>query len=148
MPGDSSRRNGKKGGRPAGSRNVATLEKDKVSAALRQRILHNADRLFNAQMALAEGCSFLLRKPKVGKNAKTEIVTDPETLRRFVDGELEGDEAADYFWLHTERPNIVAIQDAFNRAIGKPTDSVEVTGKDGDAIKVVFGGRHKPQEGQ
>jgi len=144
MPGDASRQNGKKGGRPKGSRNGATLEREKVAAALRQRILQNADRLFNAQLALAEGCSFLYRR-SLDKGGKAELVTDPETIRKFIDEELDPDQ---FVWIHTERPNITAIQDAFNRALGKPTESVEVSGKDGEAIRVVFGGRHKPQEGR
>jgi hypothetical protein len=143
MPGEASRQNGKKGGRPRGSKNVASLERDKVAAALRQRILQSADRLFNAQMSLAEGCAFLFKRGAAG--GKATLVTDEATLRRYVDGELDPEE---FVYLHTERPNIVAIQDAFNRALGKPTETVEVSGKDGEPVRVVFGGRHKPQEGK
>jgi hypothetical protein len=118
MPGEASRQNGKKGGRPRGSKNVASLERDKVAAALKQR-------------GAAGG--------------KATLVTDEATLRRYVDGELDPEE---FVYLHTERPNIVAIQDAFNRALGKPTETVEVSGKDGEPMRVFFGGRHKPQEGK
>jgi hypothetical protein len=143
MPGEASRQNGKKGGRPRGSKNVASLERDKVAAALKQRILQSADRLFNAQMSLAEGCAFLFKRGAAG--GKATLVTDEATLRRYVDGELDPEE---FVYLHTERPNIVAIQDAFNRALGKPTETVEVSGKDGEPMRVFFGGRHKPQEGK
>ncbi len=59
MVGETSRRNGKKGGRPKGRKNNATLEKEAALAAFQERVRKNIEPLFDAQMTLARGCSHL-----------------------------------------------------------------------------------------
>ena len=65
-------------GRPKGGKNKATKEKEAIEAELKQKVMRSVTRLFNAQMALAEGVQHLWRidKDKKGNNEKPVIVTD------------------------------------------------------------------------
>jgi hypothetical protein len=132
MPGDASRKNGAKGGRPKGRKNNATLEREAVSAEVRQRIMRNADRLVTAQLSVAEGCSFLFRREKNGKYAP---VKDETAIAKFLNGELDPEA---YEYIYTERPNNFAIQDMLNRALGKPVEQVDHkhTGPDGGPVQI------------
>lgn len=85
-----------------------------------------ADRLLQAQLQVAEGVSFLMRKPKEG-NGKTTIVKDEETIRRYFDGELDADDA-DWYFIAAERPSADAADRLLNRGLGKPTEKVEHSG--------------------
>ena len=108
-------------GRPRGSKDPHTLEREAVQAAFNQRVLNAADRLFHAQLAQAEGVTFLFKKPKTGKERKTERVTDAGTIRRFFDGELD-DSETDWYFVAGERPNSDAADRLLNRAFGKAPD--------------------------
>jgi hypothetical protein len=46
----------------------------------------------------------------------------------------ENDPNATYYFLTTKEPNNMAIDSMFNRAFGKPTESHELTGKDGQPL--------------
>lgn len=136
MPGDASRKNGQKGGRPKGSRNAATLEKDKVAEAFRQRVFRSADRLFDAQMTLAQGVSHLFKIEKASNKKEKPrhvLVTNEDEIRQYLDGAFEGRD--DYYYLTTKEPNNQAITDMLNRSLGKPKESVEVGGTDGAPIR-------------
>ena len=132
---EASRRNGRKGGRPKGAKSKATLEREAVLRAFRERVMGSAHRLFNAQMSIAEGCSFLYRVEettvKGKKDRKHVLVTDENEIRRYLDGEVEAD---DYHYITTERPNNLAIADMLNRAFGRPTEVHEHTGEGGGPI--------------
>ena len=134
-----SRENGKKGGHPKGQKNRRTLEREAVRRDLDLRILCAADRLFHAQLAHAEGCSYLFFRPS--KGGRSVLIRDPETIRRYFDGELpradEKGEAGHYF-VATERPSAEAADRLLNRALGKPVESLkhEHTGADGRPIEV------------
>lgn len=129
MPGEASRRNGQKGGRPKGRKDPHTLEREAVQRVFDQRVMRAADRLFNAQLSQAEGVSILLRRPKVGKG-RTEVVSDPKTIQRYFDGELENDEA-DWYFIAVEKPNAEAADRLLNRGLGKPKESLVLGGSVG-----------------
>lgn len=122
------------GGKPKGYKAAHTLERDAVSAAFKQRVLKSADRLFNAQLSVAEGCSFLFRvdrpKGKAGKE-KHVLVTDQDEITRYLDQEVDPDT---HYYISTREPNNQAIADMLNRAMGRPVESIEVTGKDGGPV--------------
>jgi hypothetical protein len=121
-------------GRKRGHKEPQTLEREAVQAALNQRVFKAADRLFHAQMAQAEGVTFLFRKPKTGGPAKR--VTDEDTLRRFFDGELDDDEAA-WFFVATERPSAEAADRLLNRALGKAVEHLQMAGAGGGPVRVI-----------
>ena len=62
---ETARRNGKKGGRPKGRKNDATLTKEAARARVCQRVYADIDELLDAQLANAKGIShFFLRDDK------------------------------------------------------------------------------------
>src|SRR5574341_450534 len=77
-----------------------------------KRVEQHADRLFNAQLAQAEGCTFLFRQDidrKTGKRGKPEVVTNPEEIKSFLDahgadGSGASDDGAAWYFMTTERP--------------------------------------------
>jgi hypothetical protein len=139
MPGDTSRKNGKKGGRPVGAKSAATIERDAELRAYRDRVAKNTQRLLDAEMTVAQGVTMLFKKPKAGAKGETrkvERVTDEATIRQYLDGELESDQN-DFYFLATERPDTVTIQRMLDRTYDKPPQAVALGGTDGGAIEVV-----------
>lgn len=139
MAGDASRENGKKGGRPLGAKNAATIQRDAELRAYRDRVAKNTQRLLDAEMTVAQGVTMLFKKPKAaakGEPRKVERVTDEATIRAYLDGELDNDEH-DFYFLATERPDTVTIQRMLDRTYDKPPQAVALGGTDGGAIEVV-----------
>lgn len=125
-------------GRPKGSKEQHTLDREAVLKAYRARVCQQAQRLLDAEMVVAQGCSYLFRKPKSGKERKAEVVTDEETIRRYLDGELH-DDATDWYFITTERPDTSTIRGMFDRVFDKPAQRTEVTGRDGEAVRLEIG---------
>lgn len=142
-------------GRPKGSLSKKTLEQRMVQAAINQRIMMNADKLFNAALSLAVGQQMLMVvvTEGEGKNAKRhhEVVKDEEIIKQYLDwnegftDEGPGDDNH-YYYLSTEKPDIRAIDSLMNRGLGKAPDKLEITGgffsKTELTIKVV-GSQHE-----
>lgn len=131
-------------GRPKGSLTEATKEKMRIEAALHGRILSAVDRMFNAQLALAEGLTFLYRIDEVGtgkaKRREHVLVTDPEEIKEVLD---ETDGAAGltdggYYTLTTKPPDNKAIDSMLDRVFGKALTKTELTGKNGEPIAVTW----------
>lgn len=126
-------------GRKKGSVTTKTLEKRKAEEALHGRILSAVDRIFNAQLALAEGTTFLYRIDETGKGKdKTRehvLVTDPLEIKEVLD-ETDGiggklDSTGEYYIITTKNPDNKAIDSMLDRVFGKATNKTEVTGKNG-----------------
>lgn len=135
---------GKKGGprpgsgRPKGKLDKKTLEKLEILRAYKQRILQNADKLFNAQVALAQGISYLYRVDEVGegKNKKREhvLVTDPEEIKQVLD-ETDGAGGVcedHYYYITTKTPDNKAIDSMLDRVFGKATQLLAGTDDEGN----------------
>lgn len=127
-------------GRPKGKKNASTLEKERVLAGLRQRIMRNVDRIYDSQLSIAQGQQFLYRIniAKNGTRSKAELVESEFIIRSYLDGELDNAKNAkgetEFYFITTKEPNNFAIDSMLNRAFGKPTDHIDVT-SDGKAIK-------------
>ncbi len=83
-PAHIARQNGMKGGRPKGSLSKTTLEKQKVMEEFKMKVLRAADVLFQAQLHLAIGQTFLYKiekelqiGPKGGR--KSQLGQPPQT---------------------------------------------------------------------
>lgn len=116
-------------GRPRGSREARTLERAAVLRAYRDRVMRQADRLLEAQLTLAQGCSFLFRVEKAkekGERAKHELVRDPEEITKYLNGEVD---ATKYYYVTTERPDGKAIADMLDRTFNKAVQGLEVEAK-------------------
>lgn len=117
-------------GIPKGKKTKKVLEREKVLEAFRERVGLHADRLFNAQANLATGEQYLYcvttTTDSKGKQTKhTEIVTDPETVARYLDDTLDqGDD--EYYYLSTKPANNMAIDSLLNRAFGTPNKNIDV----------------------
>lgn len=117
-------------GRPKGSKNAATIERERVAAEVQLRRYRNAHRIFNAQLNLAEGCTYVYEIVETGegKSKKREhvIVADPMRIKEFLDnGNVEGE--GNYMFITTEKPDGKMIADIFDRAFGKPAQAIEMT---------------------
>lgn len=106
--------------------------------AYRERVCAQAQRLLDAELTVAQGCSYLFRKPKSapkGEQRKAELVTDEATIRRYLDGEFDHDEK-DFYFITTERPDTNTIRGMFDRTFDKPAQRHEVTGENGGPVRV------------
>ena len=118
-------------GRPKGKLNKTTLEAMAVKREYLEKVRKNADRLFNAQMNLAEGVTMLfkVKKDKKGNNLKPELVTSQLEISQFIeecggyDGKMNGDT---YYFLTTKVPDSRTITDMLDRALGKPEQKLLV----------------------
>jgi hypothetical protein len=120
-------------GRPKGKKDPETIERERQAALLQRRRLRVVDRIFNAQLALAEGTTFVYEVVQVGtaKHPKEEhrVVTDPERIARFLDRERLGaadDPNENYMYITTEKPDGKMIADIFDRAFGRAPQAIEM----------------------
>jgi hypothetical protein len=124
-------------GRPKGLKNKATLEKEAVENALKQRIMQSADSLFNSAKSLAIGNQFLYKietkmEGKKAVRSKPVLVTSEIEINDYIDRldrENRGDEVEKdddiYYFITTKEPDITAVRELFDRALGKPLQSVK-----------------------
>ncbi len=121
-------------GRKPGGKNKATLEKQKVQEAFNQRVLKQADALFNAQLALAIGSIKVFRIDEE-EDAKGNIkrihtlVTDADEIKEVLDTHEGGAGMVgeSYYFVSDVMPQNIAVESMLNRTLGKPKDSVDVT---------------------
>lgn len=129
-------------GMPKGKQTAKTLEKRAIKEKYNQRVLKHVDEIFTAQLANAKGNIYIYEITQIdiggGKfKKKHELITNPQIIAKVLDenqgssGEVEGG----YFIVTTEKPDNMAIKDMLDRAFGTATQSMELSGKDGDAIK-------------
>lgn len=128
MPGQASRENGKKGGRPKGK---VTLEKEILREEVRAAIAPHVAVMIAAQVEHAVGIKHLLmREPKTGKFERVAVDTaDPAVAAAQIDAALGTGNA---FWIFTKDPSTQAFTDLMNRLIDKPKEQpqeVDVKGK-------------------
>lgn len=119
-------------GRKSHSKNKKTLEREKVLEGFRRRVELHADRLFNAQANLATGeqylyCRTTTTDSKGKQTSHTEVVTDPEIIRQYLDGELD-DSDDEYYYISTKPANNMAIDSLLNRAFGTPNKNIDLKG--------------------
>lgn len=133
-------------GRSKGSKNKNTIEQKKAEEALKQRILTSIDRLFNAQIALAEGVNYLYRidETEDSKGKKTRehvLVTDPEEIKEVLDdtegaGGVSGE---NYYYITTKAPENKAIDSMLDRVFGKARQNIGLDGGEKDkSIKITW----------
>lgn len=132
MAGDASRLNGRKGGRPVGSKTASTLEKEAVRAAFNQKVMQSADVLYRSQMALAVGQTYLYKINLPDK--KPILVVDPDEIEYYLRGDHEDTGERTYYFITTKDPDGRAIDSLLDRALDKAKSTTELTGKDGSPL--------------
>lgn len=118
MPGESARQNGKKGGRPKGSKTKATLDKEAAREFVRQRVIANLAPMIDAQLTHATGIKYLVVRAK--KGGKFLRVTEGMAKQRQ---DLTDDEEIIEVW--EKDPSVQAFTDLLNRALDKPAEQVQ-----------------------
>lgn len=155
---ETARINGMKGGRPKGSKLPATIEKEAVLKAFREKVMRSADVLYASQLHLAKGQTFLYKiekeviiGPKGGKTIRSkpakQVTSQSEIesyLQRVVDennGEAEPLDREDtYYFITVKEPSNMAADSLFDRAFGKSVQSVDLSVQSG---KLLFGDEEK-----
>lgn len=146
------RENGKKGGRPPGRKNDKTLLLEAEHEAFQQLVLKNLRPLFDAQLSLAKGLSYVYRVsigPRGGRS-DPELVTNQDELHEAVQaihagggyGEIAEDEGGEdgeaisrrYYFLTTKAPDGRAIDSLIDRVFGKSVQ--RIAGGDGGPIQI------------
>ena len=151
------RENGKKGGRPPGTKSVATLEREEVLKQMRQKVMGVADELFIAQMTLAKGYCYLYKiekklliGPKGGKkyiSQPPKRVVDLWEIEAYLCGLVDEDDidkgpGATYYYIVAKDPQNAAIDSLQDRTFGRSTQSVEVSNPDGSLKTVIIQKAH------
>jgi hypothetical protein len=127
MAGDASRQNGALGGRPQGRKNEKTLEREAQLDRLRQRVFEAFDPLISAQISSARGVSYLYKLDvnDDGTRSKPILVTDPAEIRAYLAEDYSALETT-YYYITTEKPDIPALKDLWDRSLGKPAQMLEL----------------------
>lgn len=138
-------------GRKKGHKEPQTIIKERTHVEVKMRIAKMADSLISAQTVLAKGMNMLYRidtvKDENGKKKrkKPKLVTDQWEIEMYLDALVNNElssvnDSEHYYFLTTKVPSNRALDSLLNRAFGKATESVEVTGKDGKELKptVIF----------
>ena len=120
-------------GRKPGKMEKTTLERLAIKQAMIDRIQANADKLVSAQMSKALGETYLMKQVTIGTGAKqrreTSIVTNPETIRQYLDDELDYDQNTEYYYMTTKPSDNYALMGLLDRAFGKADARVENSGE-------------------
>jgi len=143
---------GRKGGfNKRGKRNAKTIEKEKITKKMNDRILEITDSLINSQVSIAKGIQVLYRidplyktvkgkRVKIG-NKKPKIVTDDDEIVAYLN-KLNGNEDDGYdmdldayYFLTKQRPDNKALQALLDRAHGKAKESLDIQNPDGSLNK-------------
>lgn len=124
-------------GRPKGRKNEATLEKEAVENAMKQRIMQSIDSLFNAAKSVAIGNQFLYKietkmEGKKRVRSKPILVTSEWEINDYIDRldrenrgeEVEKDEDI-YYFISTKDPDVTAVRELLDRALGKPMQNIK-----------------------
>lgn len=124
-------------GRPVGSQDPQTIERERVLEAMKTRIAKTADKLLNSQMNLAQGVQMLycITANEKGIRSKPELITSQTTIESYLAGELEDDDK-EYYFITTERPDNRALDSLFDRTFGKSKESLDVT-TNGESINEI-----------
>lgn len=144
---EANRRNAQKAGRKKGTKNPATLEREKVLAAVQQQIMEKAAGLVRSAMIPANGMNFVYRIDKK-RNKKGDVifeknvlVTDPHEIENALDliaDSENGKNDNEFYFITTERPDHNAIKMLMDRAFGKPKESLDVNNPDGNLKTIII----------
>jgi len=145
-----SRENGKKGGRPKGTKQPETLMRDRVLAEFRQKAMRAAGVLFNRQLKLAEGHMFLYKiekevliGPKGGKKIvpkKPVRVVDEWEIEQYLNGLTDDGDISEpedtYYYITTEKGDNRALDSLLDRALGKSANVVVTEDEKGNRLPI------------
>lgn len=120
-------------GRPKGSITAQTKQKIDALKMYRERVSVIAGKLLEAQTVEALGFHKMVRieLKKNKKHKELYTVKDPEEFDSLLSDGVCG---VDYLLVAAAAPNYKASESILNRAFGRPTETVEVSGRDGQPM--------------
>ena len=101
-------------GKPPGTKNASTINKEQAREALRQIVMQEMRDMTAAQIAHAKGLSYLVGRDKAGKFKK---LTSDEA-----DKALTGESEYTLVEVWEKDPSVQAFTDLMNRALDKPKE--------------------------
>jgi hypothetical protein len=122
---ETSRENGRLGGRPPGSEEQATIDKRANRAVIRELVKQHLAPIVAAQADNAKGVSYLVLRAPDGSFVRA---TDEKQL----DAALASGEAA--FRIYTKEPHHGSASMLLAYAADKPVEPMEVSGADGGPV--------------
>lgn len=123
---------GRKGGKnKKGHKLPKTLEKEHMMERIRQRVFKMTDKLIDAQAIVAVGTHKMIHMYKDADGIHTETIRDMDRMQDLLDN---GKYGIDYVIVAGSEPDHKAASALMDRAYGKPTESIEHSGKDGQPL--------------
>jgi len=116
-------------GRPKGSLGDATKEKLEARAFMRQKVRDALEPMLDAQIRHAQGVSYMRLRNPDGSFARA-------TDEKQIDAAIAA--GATWFQIFTENPHTPAFVALSDRAFDKPSEHVEITGKDDGPIELTW----------
>ena len=129
-----------KGGRPKGSLSKKTLIQKTELQVLRESIIKHQDRIMRAFFFNIDGLTHIFKIVKVkGKPDVHEMVESPYEIKQALDqiygGEKNGGDN-EFYYVQSKDPDWRAAEALMNRAHGRPTETVELSGPQGGPINI------------
>lgn len=126
-------------GRKLHSKNPATVKREEAKRQFQERVAKHADKIFNAQLDLAVGEKYLMVVKTIGtgnrQHRETSIVTDTETIKQYLDEELDSTDTEFYF-MSTKPANNNALDSLLSRSFGKADEKLDIT-TDGKSVNAI-----------
>ena len=130
-------------GHPKGKKTQRVVTREAALRAFRDKVAGVADQLFITQFNLARGEQFLFHKQTTGKGDKrkteTVIVTDVETIKDYITGNIEND-SENYYFISTKAANNQALDSLLNRTFGTAQQSIDLTSDQKALPAPIYGG--------
>ena len=135
---ETARINGRKGGRPKGSKERQTLEREELLRLFRARVAQNFQPVLDALFQAALGVSHLMAKDRHGQWTE---VTDPAVMAQVLNREER------FYRIYAHNPDLRALKDILDRTFGSPTRAVDLTMTGSvDLIERLQRGRKRAQD--
>lgn len=123
-----------KSGRKKGQKDTTAIMREMAEEAFLNRTEQAINKLFNAQLSKALGCSFLMRvdKDDKGKDMRPAVVEDLDEIKDFLAGNMTMEEQDRYYYITTKEPDNRAIDSLLDRLFGKAPQKI-IHGNDNKA---------------
>jgi hypothetical protein len=123
-------------GRKPGKKEKHTIEKEKARVLWEKEMLKQMRPILQAQLVLARGSVIMMQRRMIkGKRVGDfERVENESEIARLLNSDCQND---DFYILAPKDPNGKAIQDIMDRLFGKPKETMELSGKEGEPIPLV-----------
>lgn len=121
----------KTGGVRKGYKAPKTLEKLEARELVRQMVTDALRPMIQAQIAHAQGIGHVFTRDDKGKFTK---IADADHVEALLTKGVE----EEHYWIFAKDPSVQAFSDLLNRALDKPAEHIEMTGKDQGPLEIII----------